>query len=67
MDKNKRKQVTLALQGCFADDEIPDEFEFNGQNFIERCEGWALHALEQLEDELQAERGDAIADMETQS
>jgi hypothetical protein len=48
------RKVTDALRACFADHEIPEDFAFEGQSFILRCEAWALHSLEQLEDELEA-------------
>ena len=55
MDKEKVNQVTFALRAMFAENEIPEDFHFVGQTFIQRCESWALHAVEQLEDELKAE------------
>jgi len=54
MDKDRLNQVTASLRALFADDEIPDDFRCHGQTFIERCEGWALHAVEQLEGEIEA-------------
>jgi len=50
-DKNFLKVVS-DFRNLFADSEIPDEFSHEGQTFDQRCEGWLLHAIEQLKDEL---------------
>ena len=52
MDKSTQTVVT-ALRKVFGDDEIPEHFSHEGQTFDERCEAWALHAIEKLEIELE--------------
>jgi hypothetical protein len=47
-------QVTDALLKSFDKKEIPEKFRCEGQTFVERCAAWAMHALEQLEDEIEA-------------
>jgi rubrerythrin len=50
MDNTKLREVTTALRAIFSD--VPETFSHNGQTFEERCEAWARHAIEQLEEEL---------------
>ena len=52
MDNTKLREVTNALRAFFSD--VPETFSHNGQTFDERCEAWARHAVEQLEEELEA-------------
>ena len=51
MDKTKLRAVTEALRSFF---DVPETFRFQGQTFEERCEAWARHALDQLEEELES-------------
>lgn len=51
MDK-KLHDVVTALRKLF-DDEVPEGFTHSGQTFEERCEAWVLHAIEELEAELE--------------
>ena len=53
MDKEMLNQITFGLRAFFTDDEIPEGFLYEGQTLEQRCEGWALHALGQLEDEIE--------------
>ena len=39
------------LKSLFPD--VPADFEWDGQTFEERCEAWVLHAIEELENELE--------------
>ena len=48
MTHPKVHQLISDLRSLFDDSEVPDEFLCDGQTFIERCEGWLLHAIEQL-------------------
>jgi hypothetical protein len=41
----------VSLKSLFPN--VPTDFEWNGQTFEERCEAWALHAVEKLENELE--------------
>ena len=52
MTHPKVHQLISDLRSLFDDSEVPDEFSYEGQTFVERCEGWLLHAIEQLKDEL---------------
>lgn len=52
---NEITTIAKALHAAFDGSEIPKNFSFNGQTFFERCEAWAMHALEQLEDEIDAQ------------
>ena len=52
MTHPKVHQLISDLRNLFADSEVPDEFSHKGQTFDQRCEGWLLHAIEQLKDEL---------------
>ena len=54
MDNTKLREVTKALRDFFGD--VPDTFSHNGQSFDERCETWARHAVDQLEEELESKR-----------
>ena len=54
MTHPKVHQLISDLRSLFDDSEVPDEFLCDGQTFVERCEGWLLHAIEQLKDELAA-------------
>jgi hypothetical protein len=59
-------QAVAAVRGLFADDDIPEDFTYEGQTFDERCEAWMLQALEQLEAEIKAfeEEGESEANDE---
>lgn len=48
--KPQLQAVVEALRSCF---DPPEGFRFQGQTFSERCEAWAQHALDQLEEELE--------------
>lgn len=50
MENMKLDQLTKALRSLFGD--VPETFSFHGQSFDERCEAWAQHAVDQLEEEL---------------
>lgn len=52
MTHPKVRQLISDLRSLFDDSEVPDEFRCDGQTFDQRCEGWLLHAIEQLKDEL---------------
>ena len=52
MDADKLHKATAAVRSLFADEEIPEDFTYEGQTFEERCEAWVLHALDELKDEL---------------
>ena len=54
MTHPKVHQLISDFRHLFDDSEVPDEFIYEGQTFDQRCEGWLLHAVEQLEDELAA-------------
>ncbi len=54
MDREKMNLAVSALRGLFDEDEIPRGFSHEGQSFEERCEAWLLHAVEQLEAEIEA-------------
>jgi len=41
----------VSLRSLFPD--VPTDFEWDGQTFEERCEAWILHAIEELENELE--------------
>ena len=53
MKDNNFSKVVSEFRNLFADPEVPDEFSYEGQTFIHRCEGWLLHTIEQLEAEIQ--------------
>ena len=53
MTHPKVHQLISDLHSLFGDSEFPDEFSYEGQTFIHRCEGWLLHTIEQLEAEIQ--------------
>ena len=46
------QKATVAVRGLFSDEEIPEDFTYQGQTFEERCEAWVLHAVGQLQDEI---------------
>jgi hypothetical protein len=50
-----QEAVALALLEVFSDEDIlvQDRFRFNGQTWLERAEAWVIHAVEQLEGELE--------------
>ena len=50
MRTDKNKAITAFYELFSEEEEIPDEARFNGQTFFEMCEGWFLHACEQVED-----------------
>ena len=54
MDREKMNLAVSALRGLFDEDKIPRGFSHEGQSFEERCEAWLLHAVEQLEAEIEA-------------
>ena len=62
MNSSQIREVTDVLRACFEHTEIPEDFLFAGQTFIQRCEGWACHALEQLEDEVESVTSDGPQD-----
>jgi hypothetical protein len=51
--KSPMSVAIAALRGLFDDDEILEAFTHEGQTFEERCEAWLLHAVEQLEEEIE--------------
>jgi hypothetical protein len=52
MTCEKMRQAVQAIVDCFTDDEVPEDFRFEGQDFYQRCESWTFHAVQQLENEL---------------
>ena len=52
--KKKKVDVTSALMQSFNESDIPDGFCYSGQTFAERREAWGMHAIEQLECEIEA-------------
>lgn len=52
----KVDKIVVALLELFPD--RPDGFRYDGQDFRERAEAWAMHAVEQLEDEIDAWKDD---------
>jgi hypothetical protein len=42
----------------FDEGEIPEGFTHDRQTFEERCEAWLLHAVEQLEEEIEVFEGE---------
>jgi hypothetical protein len=54
MNREKMNLAVSALRGLFDEEEIPAEFAHQGQTFEERSEVWLLHAVEQLEKEIEA-------------
>ena len=61
MHKERLNKLVTAFAEFFEDDEVPEDFRFERQSFYERCEGWILHAMEQVEEEL----GDPDEDEQT--
>jgi hypothetical protein len=57
MDREKMSVAVSALRGLFNDDEIPNGFTHASQTFDERCEARLLHAVERLEEEIEAFEG----------
>lgn len=53
MDREKMSLAVSALRDLFGEDEIPAAFTHHGQTFGERSEAWLLHAVEQLEQEIE--------------
>lgn len=51
-----REAVVLALLEMFSDEDIPDRFRFNEQTWQERAEAWVMHAIDQLDRELEEYR-----------
>jgi hypothetical protein len=47
------RQAVATFRNLWNDDQIPVSFEVEGQDFDERCEAWVLHAIEQIEDEIE--------------
>jgi hypothetical protein len=49
------KKVVTDCGACLKNlsPDVPADFEWDGQTFDERCEAWVLHAVEELEDELE--------------
>ena len=59
-------QAVAAVRALFDDGEIPEGFSHRGQSFEERCEGWVLHALEELEDEIKAFEDEGESEVDDQ-
>ena len=51
LDKKAVADCIVSLKRLFPD--VPADFEWDGQTFEERCEAWVLHAIEELENELE--------------
>ena len=59
-------KATAAIRSLFSDEAIPEDFNYEGQTFEERCEAWVLHAVEQLDEEIETfeEEGESEGDNE---
>ena len=53
MTDSNLPKVVADFCNLFPDSAVPDAFSHEGQTFDQRCEGWLLHAIEQIEVELQ--------------
>jgi len=51
MDQDKLQAAVQSLLDLFGND-VPKDFIHQGQTFVERAEGWILHALDELEKEV---------------
>jgi hypothetical protein len=51
--KSPMSVAIAALRGLFDADEIPKGFTHKGQTFEDRSEAWLLHAVEQIEEEIE--------------
>jgi hypothetical protein len=48
---DRKNECVRSLAAMFPD--VPDDFRHNGQSFEERCEAWVMHAVDELERELE--------------
>ena len=52
MQPDKLQAAVQSLLDLFGND-VPKDFSHEGQTFPERAEGWILHALDELEQEVE--------------
>jgi hypothetical protein len=64
MDSTKVQAATVAVRSLF-DGEIPEDFEYEGQTFEQRCEAWVLHAVDELSEELETFEDDRLEEDQT--
>lgn len=56
------QKAVSAVRSLFNDGEIPEDFEYEGQTFDERCEAWVLHAVDELSVELEMFEDERLED-----